>query len=276
MKISPVKIKHRLQAICVETDQRYDRVQTLFLLECAAIRLSSDTELSKHLVFKGGFVSVKVYNSARFTTDLDAVALGISKTLAEKKILNAMLEPSDDGVWFSFDSMEDTAHQGDYGGSRFIFRSGVGKKPAKLTKTQIVNIDIGIGDAVTPGPKFVETPAAMPDIRLRWQVYPPETIVSEKLHALITLGSLNSRSKDIYDIYLLIPRVDITLLEAALSATFAFRRTTLPKSVYEIVSTINRATLRRGWKSSVGSMTAPPDFDETFDAVAAWLKAKNI
>ena len=192
MKLSVGKIKNKLHSIAAETNQTYNQVKTLFFIESAALRLSRDPILAKHLIFKGGFVSVKVYESPRFTTDLDATSHGISKPEIEQRIPACISQKCDDGIWFVFEKTEATVHQGEYGGTRFVFRAGFDPQPGNLNKEQIINVDIGIGDPVVPAPILIESVSKLNEEKLRWHIYPPETIVAEKLHALVSMGSLNS------------------------------------------------------------------------------------
>jgi hypothetical protein len=62
------------------------------------------------------------------------------------------------------------------------------------------HFDLGVGDPITPGPKSITTkPFISPNEGLSWSVYPFETIIAEKLHALIAHEDANSRSKDVHD-----------------------------------------------------------------------------
>ena len=75
----------------------------------------------------------------------------------------------------------------DYGGVRV-------KMTALLGKTRIpVQIDIGFGDAVTPGITELEFPplpdAPAPKVR----AYPKVTVFAEKLQAIVALGIINKR-----------------------------------------------------------------------------------
>jgi predicted nucleotidyltransferase component of viral defense system len=96
-----------------------------------------------------------------------------------------------------------------------------------------LQIDIGFGDAVTPGPQRAEYPSLIGPSRPNLRVYPKETVVAEKFEAMVTLGIANSRMKDFYDLYVLSEQFDFDgdLLARAIAATFARRRTTLPDLV---------------------------------------------
>lgn len=97
-----------------------------------------------------------------------------------------------------------------------------------------VQIDIGFGDAVVPGPDEVHYPVIlgeMPGPHLH--VYPRYTVVAEKLEALTSLGMLNSRMKDYFDLWILAKHSDFDgqILSRAVAATFDRRRTAVPTGV---------------------------------------------
>ena len=97
-----------------------------------------------------------------------------------------------------------------------------------------VQIDIGFGDAVVPGPDEVHYPVIlgeMPGPHLH--VYPRYTVVAEKLQALTSLGMLNSRMKDYFDLWILAKHSDFDglILSRAVAATFERRRTAVPTGV---------------------------------------------
>jgi len=97
-----------------------------------------------------------------------------------------------------------------------------------------VQIDIGFGDAVVPGPEEVLYPVIfgeMTEPHLR--VYPRYTVVAEKLEALTSLGMLNSRMKDYFDLWILAKHSDFdgSILSRAVAATFERRQTLIPDGV---------------------------------------------
>ena len=70
--------------------------------------------------------------------------------------------------------------------------------------------------------------STLPAPRLR--AYPRETVVAEKLEAMVQLGLANSRMKDFYDVVVLSRSFEFDggLLARAIGATFERRRTPLP------------------------------------------------
>lgn len=105
-----------------------------------------------------------------------------------------------------------------------------GTRLAFLEKARIpMQIDIGFGDVVTPSaedrnyPTLLDLPA--PHLRM----YPRETVIAEKFEAMVQLGTLNTRMKDFFDIWLLASQFNFTgpELGQAVEKTFAHRGTGL-------------------------------------------------
>jgi Nucleotidyl transferase AbiEii toxin, Type IV TA system len=129
-----------------------------------------------------------------------------------------------------------------------------------------IQVDIGFGDVVTPAAREVDYPSllGMPAPRLR--AYPPETVVAEKVQALVSLGMLNSRMKDFFDLWAISRMFPFEgpVLSDALRATFIRRATPLPAetpialtqafstgrvSLFAVARRANRAHPRRGFRS---------------------------
>lgn len=81
-----------------------------------------------------------------------------------------------------------------YGGVRLktIARLGNAKIP--------ITIDIGFGDAVGEPDFTIVYPSlpGFPDACIR--AYSPATVMAERFHAVVMLGSVNGRMKDFYDL----------------------------------------------------------------------------
>lgn len=269
-------IRTKLSNLAKTQGIQFPHAMTLFLLERAVVRLLMDDLLARHLVFKGGYVGVRVYNSPRHTTDLDALTHGLPSDVAEARIKAALALSVDDGCWFEFEERAELKTQGEYGGIRFAYRAGLGERPKRLSMAQIVNLDLGIGDPVTPAPRAVTTPLTLGQGHLSWQVYPIETVLAEKLHALTTIGSRNSRSKDVFDISIFLPQASKESLHAALEATFAFRGDPLPPNLSAVLQALDTESLRRGWPAAVSALTSPPTFDAAFNAVLQQLARLDL
>lgn len=113
-------------------------------------RLCAD--LQKHLVVNGGFVGLKVYNSARYTVEVDALVVKADVESILEHVKQSSEMDLDDGVWFRFEDQIDLATQGEDGSIRRTFRAGIGETLLNVQMAQVVHFDVAIGHPVTPGP----------------------------------------------------------------------------------------------------------------------------
>lgn len=269
-KSKSASITQKIANLAKKRGVPFEFLATEFLIERLVSRLVANSKLSKSLIFKGGFVGLRVYNSSRYTIDLDALlkrsniesTLDLTRTAAETDL--------NDGVWFRFEDQIDLQTQGECGGIRQIFRVGFGEIPKKISQAQILNFDLGIGDPVEPI-ETIMTPL-LSDEKLSWSIYPIETIIAEKLHALIDRGELNSRSKDIYDLSVFLPNANKSRLQSALKNCFKYRETELPDRFSDILKTLDTRVLERGWQSAVKSISDAPDFQAAYDKLISYLE----
>jgi len=86
---------------------------------------------------------------------------------------------------------------------------------------------------IEAAPVEIEYPSLLDLPSPRILAYPIETVIAEKVEAMVKLGMGNSRMKDYYDVYSLIKTRDIdkSTLEQAITATFSRRKTPLPAEV---------------------------------------------
>ncbi len=164
----------------------------------------------------------------RPTQDLDLLGFGDPAVTAIRIVFEAIcrIEGEDDGLVFDTDglSVEPIREDQQYGGVRL-------KTTAFLGRTRIpVQVDIGFGDAVTPAAQELEFPSLLSAEGPRLKAYPRETVVAEKLQAVVALGRANSRMKDFYDLLALsrLFAFEGQSLTQAMRATFERRGTPLP------------------------------------------------
>jgi hypothetical protein len=104
---------------------------------------------------------------------------------------------------------------------------------ATLGKARIhLQVDIGFGDVITPAADELEYPSLLGFPSPRLCVYPKETVIAEKLEAMVVLGMANSRMKDFYDVWMMSRELQFNgrPLARAIQATFQRRRSELPQA----------------------------------------------
>lgn len=276
LKFNVQSIRDNLRKITTDKESfSYQDIESAFLLERMATRIVSSENLKQCLIFKGGFVSLRVYDSDRYTIDLDALLVNRSKDKVIVELQNQIESPFSDGVWFKHVSNQDLKALGEYGGIRLNFKAGIGSQPKNLKKYRKLHLDVGIGDPITPSPVQLQTPMLIDETSLSWQVYPVETTVAEKIQTLIARGHENSRSKDIYDIYILINRTEAKVLDQALKRTFSYRDTPFPDSISRKLEKIDVSALKRGWISTFKGKQNPPDFDNIWIKMISEIKNRG-
>lgn len=167
----------------------------------------------------------------RPTKDIDLLGFG----LAEEPHLHAAFAEMcgldvDDGIHFDAQSVriEEIRKEANYTGVRVSLLRWVDGARCP------VQVDVGYGDAVTPGPDVVEYPVMLEEFPApKLRVYPRYTVVAEKLEALISLGVANSRLKDYFDLWVLARNSDFEseMLQQAIEATLLRRGTGIPVDV---------------------------------------------
>ncbi len=260
-------IGDRLKNLSKKTAIPFETLLPYFLLERLAARLVTDPTLAAKLVFKGGFIGLRVYDSPRVTVDLDALLKkGDLKSIQSSVVERAETDVGD-GVWFKFQGTQDLQTLGEYGGLRILFRCGIGDVPKQIARARLLNLDIGVGDPVVPAAQKTTTPFLLGDGELSWSVYPIETICSEKLHTLVVRGSANSRAKDVFDLNLFLPKCNPAHLKDSLAATFKYRGDEAPKDFVKVLHEIDTRILKTGWKSAVAGLPEALTFEDAFEGV---------
>lgn len=95
-----------------------------------------------------------------------------------------------------------------------------------------MQLDVGFSDVLVPPAITVDYPTMLDMPEPHLQAYSWETLIAKKFQAMVFLGSINSRMKDFYDVWLLTyeAAVDGSNLQQAIKTTFKNRSTTLPDS----------------------------------------------
>ena len=204
----------------------------LVLARYASERLLYRLSQSQHadrFVLKGALLMlVWLGENIRPTRDVDLLGFGdlAADTLTATFAEICAVPAESDGLSFDAASIRVVALRAEdaYGGMRVTLLAHLG--PARLR----VQVDVGIGDAVSPEPEWLEYPSLLDLPRPKLRAYCPETAIAEKTHAMVVLGSKNSRMRDFFDVYALSMRApfDGERLSRALRATFERRRTVVP------------------------------------------------
>ncbi len=265
----------RLAEIARRTGRPFQELLQYYAMERFLYRLSKSPHAAR-FVLKGALM-LRVWDApmARPTKDIDLLgrlenSLESLSTLVREV---CALEVEPDGLVFRPATVksERIREDADYEGVRIRF-------DGLLARARIaMQLDVGIGDVMVPGPVEIAYPTLLDLPAPRLKGYPRETAIAEKFEAMVKLGTLNSRMKDFYDIWLLSRQFDFDgpTLAQAVNATFANRRTavkadpvalTTEFSEGEVANTQWRAFVRKG---RLGN--APASLEEAVSDIARFL-----
>jgi len=221
-------VHQRLLNLRDESGQDFNRLLVKYALERLLYRISK-SDYSHQFVLKGALLFV-AWNrdSHRPTQDMDLLGYGNSsvdniQTLFEN-ICNITVES--DGLLFDSKSVtvQKIRENQDYESQQVQVLARLGNARIRL------QIDIGFGDVVTPAVQMIDYPVLLDFPKPQIRAYPPETVIAEKLQAMVFLDLQNSRMKDYYDLWYLAHHFTFEgdTLVAAIRATFNRRETVIP------------------------------------------------
>ena len=254
-------VRQRLLNIARKGGEEYQLVLSRYVRERFLYRLAQ-SEHEGRFILKGATLFVIWTGELhRVTRDLDLLGHGDSDEDALLVLVREICTTpvSDDGVAFDPASASAAPIRGgqEYEGIRVRLTARLGSAVVPL------QVDVGFGDAVTPAPEYVVLPSLLDVDAPRVRAYPRETVVAEKVQAMVQFGIANSRMKDYYDVWYLARTFafDGETLARAIARTFERRGTPLPPDVPMALSpTFSQdPTKQRQWKAFLakGRLIAP-------------------
>lgn len=221
-------VRQRLLNHARETGEDFQRVLDRYAVERFLYRLSL-SQWSEQFLLKGAMLFLTWDEFPhRPTRDLDLLGFGSPEIVMIEEIFRKIIGTNveDDGIVFDGSSVRAGAIREDalYDGIRI-------KVSGSLAGAQIaLQIDVGFGDAVTPGPMPVLFPTLLDFPAPGLYAYPVETVVAEKFEAIVVLGMQNSRMKDFFDLWTIARSASLEGATAAraIRATFERRQTPVP------------------------------------------------
>ncbi|HWL52550.1 MAG TPA: nucleotidyl transferase AbiEii/AbiGii toxin family protein [Chthoniobacteraceae bacterium] len=226
-----ISVRDRLKSIQRRTGQDFNTLLVRYGIERFLFRLSCSNYRNR-FVLKGALLFAVWHELPhRITRDLDLLGFGDASLENIKEIFQALChEPvEEDGILFNPASVqvEPIRAQELYVGCRVTLQGRIGN--ARIP----VQIDVGFGDATAVDPVEIKFPSLIgmgaPSIR----AYRMESALAEKFEAIVTLGMLNSRMKDYFDVWFLGKHFSFNgqALVDSIRATFRRRGTVLTKNL---------------------------------------------
>jgi len=271
IKNLPASILDRLMNQSQITGRNYNELLQYYAIERLLYRLAQSPH-AKQFVLKGALL-FRTWGlpASRPTRDIDLLGrtsnnlenmISIIKDVCAQKV-------EDDGLVFDPDTVvaERIKEDANYPGIRVRFTGKLGKARVHI------QIDVGFADVVSPSPMVMTYPVILPLPAPELRSYPPETVVAEKLQAMIYLAIANSRMKDFYDLWILANRFEFkgAVLQESIRRTFEHRKTDIPAGE-PVAFSVQFAREKQGQCSAFLKTSAITDAPDQLETVLAFLQ----
>lgn len=231
LKNVAASVRDRLLNVTSESGQDYNALLTRYGIERLLFRLAASKYQSQFILKGAMLFAAWQHVPHRVTKDVDLLGFGDSSPRYLKTVFAEICSQAvdDDGVVFDPQSVraEPIRDEEVYVGIRLTLQGTLGS--ARLH----VQVDIGFGDgfAVEPVTLTIPSLVGMPAPEVR--AYRMETSIAEKFEAAVTLGFMNTRMKDYFDLWHLAKgfAFDGQAISDSIRATFERRKKTLPPDI---------------------------------------------
>ena len=217
------QVKDKLKNIAIKRNLDFNTLLRLHMYDRFIERLSV-SKYRDNFILKGGFyLSILFGLESRSTKDIDTAIkdANFTKENIEEMIKIIISIDINDGALIDFVEIDNIREEDQYGGFRVVLNVKVG------TIRENFQIDIAIGDPITPSPIIYKYRSILGDNYVNVWAYNIETVIAEKLETILRRAEANSRIRDYYDLYLIYTKgwkkVNIRNLRKAVIKTFQKR-----------------------------------------------------
>ncbi|MFH0788466.1 MAG: nucleotidyl transferase AbiEii/AbiGii toxin family protein [Pseudomonadota bacterium] len=276
IKDTAASVHQRLLDKARESSRPFNELLQHFAIERFIYRLFRSPRANRFILKGALMFSGWVGRVTRPTMDIDLLGR-IDNSL--EAIVAAMkdaceMEVEADGMLFQAETVTAAriTEDAEYEGVRVRIRGSLGKARFSL------QIDIGFGDVIVPGPIKVTYPVLLDFPAPELKGYSMESTIAEKFQAMVKLGILNSRMKDFYDIWLLSRRFDFKgeTLSEAIEKTFMNRKTLIPNTPKVFDPSFPHDTDKqvqwRGFIKKAKLTDAPETFEDVVSTIRVLLE----
>ena len=239
----------------------------------AVLKRIAISDYNDMLVLKGGYLlSIRLGILTRTTNDLDFSISNMELDWKKIQIImeNILKTKMNDLVMFELKNVFPIK---DGNGVRFNIQ-------ARLENIrQSIHIDIASNDPITPSVVINKYKTIINHEVIALHTYPYETILAEKLQTVVFLGTASSRSKDLYDLFIIAQIFDDFLDKQdsilAIQSTFGFRNTNYsPNYILGELNEIKTSSIQETlWKNYMKKhyFTKGMEFHDVIDKITHFI-----
>ncbi len=270
MKINKDSLSMKAKSIAKEKGISINVVYSRYFFDCFLKRLSF-SPYSEKFVLKGGlFLSSMIGIENRSTMDIDFILRKIH--MDHDSVIDIMKEicqeSADDNVIFQYMGDSEIKKDDIYGGFSVSIEGRLENVKQRF------DIDLATADTVYPKDCDYEYQCLITGETIHLKTYSVESAIAEKMQTFLLKGILNSRTKDLYDIYVLerfVKKNDESLKEAfretCQNRRFEIDRENAMKILKSIESNV---TQKKRWETYAKKMSFARNV--SFDEVIVSIK----
>lgn len=265
-----MSLKAKIRNLANKNDISAQVVLQNYMFERFIERLSK-SDYKNNFILKGGILIASIVGiEKRSTMDMDATIKNYpldcdSLSKAVKGICDIEIQ---DNVKFKYIDIDPIRKDDEYGGYR------VSLQAIYDTIVTPLQIDMTTGDTITPKEILYLYKKIINDETIDIWAYNIETVLAEKVEAILNREELNTRLRDFYDVYILTKTqyFDIKIFSNALRRTAEHRKTThiFDNIKIRIEKIENSDTLEALWLKYTKSYKYAKDI--TYNSVVESLK----
>ncbi|NMN02084.1 nucleotidyl transferase AbiEii/AbiGii toxin family protein [Bifidobacterium panos] len=263
----------RLRNQAKQTDLPFQLVLQLFAQE-EFLRKLSQSKHNEKFVLKGGmFIYTLTAYESRPTRDVDLMVRGLNNDLEALGKVVREICAVDTGNGYIVIEVLKVARIGrrkEYPGAAVSLIARIGKVKVPFS------VDIAVDDAVVPAPEKRMIATRLPGFTApEIYTYSLESVVAEKLDAILERMSGTSRMKDFFDIYYLSETFDFdgAVLKEAIKTTTEHRHRNTPAEAFnDIKDFTGNDYLLRQWSNYEPARQASLGFDAVIRRLIVFLE----
>ena len=251
MKKNAMSLKATINNIAKKNKVSAQSVLQTYMLERLLERISI-SKYKDNFILKGGMlISAMLGIDSRTTMDIDTTIKGFALTEENVKTIMEDVCAIDlqDDITLKINKVEEIREDDDYNGYRLTFE-------AKYMNSMpvIMKIDVTTGDKITYREIEYSFELMLEERKINVWSYNVETVLAEKIEAIIKRGVLGTRIRDFYDVHMLlktqIKNINKKTLKVAIGFTAEHRNSEdIIKDWKEVVKELeNDETMKNQWK----------------------------
>jgi hypothetical protein len=269
-------VHQRLLNMAKESSRPFNELLQYFAIERFIYRLSKSPDADRFILKGALMFSVWSAEASRPTKDIDLLGRAENSPEVIVAVMKdaCRVEVEADGMHFDPKTVTAARITEDavYEGVRVRVQAKLGNARVSL------QVDIGFGDVVVPGPRKITYPTLLNFPPPELNGYTMESTIAEKFQAMVRLGVLNSRMKDFYDIWVLSRMFTLKgeTLARAVEETFKNRKTEISATPMIFQSSFaedgDKKIQWQGFVRKAKLNKAPEDFGVVVAAVKTLLE----